>query len=138
MPEEQIGRQILQGRKLLVWSGAGTSVSAGIPADLEERGLAYRFAIIHYGNNENVVRQELGDRFRLAQLAARIGKPRIRHLIQQQGWQDFPVRPAHQAIAALAVEGFHIEIVTTNYDPLLEKALRQMGVSPQVISSPHT
>jgi hypothetical protein len=138
MPAERIGREILQGRKLLLWVGAGNSCSAGIPADSSgDGGLAHRIALIHFGNPETV-RRELGNDFRIAELAARIGKPRVRDLIRQQAWWDLQVADAHRAIAALASEGRHIEIVTTNYDPLLEKALREAGLSPEIISSAAT
>lgn len=135
MPTEKIAAEILGGRKLLLWIGAGNSHSAGIPTDQPgEGGFAYNLAVIHYGDNATV-RAELGEAFRLAELAARLGKPRIRDLIRQQGWSDLPLAPAHRAIGALAAEGFHIEIVTTNYDPLLERGLTDSGLSPEVISS---
>ena len=43
---------------------------------------------------------------------------------------------AHHAIAALAVQGFIKVIVTTNFDRLLESALRAQGLEPTVLSSP--
>lgn len=43
---------------------------------------------------------------------------------------------AHHAIAALAVQGFIKIIVTTNFDRLLESALRAQGLEPTVLSSP--
>lgn len=44
-------------------------------------------------------------------------------------------RPAHAAIAQLAVSGYIRVIVTTNFDDLLEQALRAAGVPHQVVSS---
>ena len=44
--------------------------------------------------------------------------------------------PAHIAIAALVRAGFVRVIVTTNFDRLIERALEQTGVSPQVVSRP--
>ena len=43
---------------------------------------------------------------------------------------------AHRAIARLVAGGFVRVIVTTNFDQLLETALRDAGVSPAVISTP--
>lgn len=43
---------------------------------------------------------------------------------------------AHEAIAKLVADGFIKVIVTTNFDQLLETALREIGIRPNVISSP--
>ena len=42
---------------------------------------------------------------------------------------------AHHAIARLAANGYVKVIITTNFDCLLESALREAGVEPQVIST---
>ena len=42
---------------------------------------------------------------------------------------------AHKAIAYLVREGFITLIITTNFDRLIEKALDQEGIAPEVISS---
>ena len=44
--------------------------------------------------------------------------------------------PAHKAIAQLLARGFIRVIVTTNFDRLLELALSEAGVQPNVIASP--
>ena len=43
---------------------------------------------------------------------------------------------AHHAIAALAAQGYIRVILTTNFDHLIENALREAGVEPTVLSSP--
>ena len=43
---------------------------------------------------------------------------------------------AHHAIAALVAQGFIKVIITTNFDRLMESALRDVGVEPTVLSSP--
>ena len=43
---------------------------------------------------------------------------------------------AHRAIARLVRQGFVKVIVTTNFDRLIETALQEEGVSPEVLSSP--
>lgn len=44
--------------------------------------------------------------------------------------------PAHRAIARLAAAGYFRLIITTNFDQLMETALRESGVNPVVVSSP--
>lgn len=43
--------------------------------------------------------------------------------------------PAHHAIAALVAAGFIRVIITTNFDRLMENALREAGVEPTVVAS---
>ena len=43
---------------------------------------------------------------------------------------------AHRSIAAMAADGFTRTIVTTNFDRLMESALRDAGVEPTVLSTP--
>ena len=43
---------------------------------------------------------------------------------------------AHRAIAALAAEGYIKVILTTNFDRLMENALKDAGIEPAIISSP--
>jgi NAD-dependent SIR2 family protein deacetylase len=43
---------------------------------------------------------------------------------------------AHRAIAQLAASGHIRVIVTTNFDHLMENALRDLGVAPTIISTP--
>lgn len=136
MCEEQLATTLLQGTRLLLWIGAGISAPAGIPTDSAVNGLAHELALIHYGS-EQVAGEQLGARFRLADLAACVGKRRVRDLLRQEAWQDLPPTAAHRAIAALVAEGFHIDVVTTNFDPLLEKAFREpnLAVNFDVVSS---
>jgi NAD-dependent SIR2 family protein deacetylase len=48
-----------------------------------------------------------------------------------------PIRPTegHRALAALCVAGRVRVIMTTNFDRLLERALADAGVAPQVIAT---
>lgn len=43
--------------------------------------------------------------------------------------------PAHRAIARLVADGFVRVIITTNFDRLLEEALRELGIQPTVLGS---
>lgn len=49
---------------------------------------------------------------------------------------SFGPSPAHRAIARLVARGAVRVILTTNFDRLLEQALQEIGVQPQVISRP--
>ena len=44
--------------------------------------------------------------------------------------------PAHRAVASLVQHGFIRVVVTTNFDRLMEQALEEAGIHPQVIASP--
>ena len=46
--------------------------------------------------------------------------------------------PAHRAIAAMVKAGYVRVIITTNFDRLMENALRDVGVEPTVVSSEDT
>ncbi|AZE67047.1 SIR2-like domain-containing protein [Pseudomonas synxantha] len=46
--------------------------------------------------------------------------------------------PAHRAIAAMIKAGYVRVIITTNFDRLMENALRDVGVEPTVVSSEDT
>jgi hypothetical protein len=50
---------------------------------------------------------------------------------------DLPVAPtaAHRALAQLVADGRVRVIATTNFDPLIERAIEAVGLSPQVVSS---
>lgn len=67
--------------------------------------------------------------------------PADRQQLQRQYWEGnsadarAPTK-AHRAIADLAKEGFIKVIVTTNFDRLMENALREVGVEPMILRSP--
>lgn len=54
--------------------------------------------------------------------------------IDQQEGRKLPT-PAHHAIAELVLGGYVGVIVTTNFDRLLENALRERGIEPTVVAS---
>jgi SIR2-like domain len=137
MPDvaKHIASEIIRGKKVLIWIGAGTSFTAGIPTDAADKhGIAWILALIHYGDEQAVI-QQMGMTFRLADLTLKLGKGRIRDLLLQLGWTDLTPAPAHQAIAALIVEGFHIDVVTTNFDPLLERSIELLDSKTEVVFS---
>src|SRR5271155_1229512 len=134
-----IAEQILLRRQVLLWIGAGNSFVAGIPTDgNDESGVAFRLALVHWNNDRAQITNQLGDHFRIADLAQVLGKVRIRELLIQQGWIDLTPTKSHMAIAAIVAEGFPMEVVTVNYDPLLEIAERHEGLEPAIICSQQT
>jgi len=56
---------------------------------------------------------------------------------QEEGGIKVPTE-AHKAIASLVKNKYIKVIITTNFDRLLEKALEEVGITPQVISNPDT
>jgi len=69
--------------------------------------------------------------------------PAARQALLRSFFEPLPDQPssrqptaAHRALAALCAGGFIRVIVTTNFDRLLEHALNEAGVAPQVIDSP--
>ncbi len=133
---ELVAVDLLNNRRLLLWIAAGTSVPAGIPPDSRTAGgLANQLALIHFGRQEEVDR-EMGQPFNLAELAQRITKARVRDLIIQQGWDELEGTAGHHAIAALKCEGFDVDVVTINYDPLIENGLKTLNLQPVIVCSP--
>ncbi|MEJ2794961.1 SIR2 family protein [Iodobacter sp. LRB] len=53
---------------------------------------------------------------------------------QEDGWKQ-PTK-AHRAIAQLVADGYIRVIVTTNFDRLMERALDELGIAAQVLSTP--
>ena len=67
--------------------------------------------------------------------------PADRQQLRCQLWERNPAdvrgpTKVHRAIADLAMEGFIKVIVTTNFDHLIENALREVGVEPMILRSP--
>ena len=55
---------------------------------------------------------------------------------QERETEEKQPTAAHQAIADLAAKGFVRVILTTNFDHLMETALRDKGIVPTILSSP--
>ena len=58
----------------------------------------------------------------------------IKNVIRGEGKKQ--PTAAHRAISALAAQGYVRVIITTNFDRLIENALREAGVEPTVLSTP--
>jgi hypothetical protein len=132
--------------------GSGISSSAGILTGWQVTlDLIRKVAAV-----EGVPAAEVGDRPELWWAARGRGEPRYDDLLKAVAPTDAdrqvrlreyfdPVRPdgtaveptpAHRAVARLAARGSVPVIVTTNFDRLLERALVEQGVDPQVVADP--
>ena len=131
--------------------GSGISKSAGVPTgwELTEK-LAARVATLHgedAGSNpiEWYQRWRGGDPdySKLLEILAPSPEDRqnlLREYSEPSGEDRDEGRKipsaAHRAVAGLVAKGFVRVIVTTNFDRLMEQALRDAGVDPAVIASP--
>jgi hypothetical protein len=108
-------------RKPVVWIGAGLSMGAGYPST---------------GNIVAEMNKEAGgtldttkDFFAIADdFVNDLSRGALANLLQRLFATPRPPLASHHAIAKLAKDGRLHAIVTTNYDPLIEDALRAAGV----------
>lgn len=127
--------------------GSGLSRSAGIPTGWEiTLDLIRRLAVLEGASEQPDLENWYRDKFKkkpsysemLDVLAATPSERRaILHSYIEPKPDDPARRPtkAHHAIAKLVAEGSVRVIVTTNFDRLIENALREAGVEPTVIAS---
>ncbi|MBI1843801.1 MAG: SIR2 family protein [Actinobacteria bacterium] len=131
--------------------GSGVSASAKVPTGWQVvESLICRFASLHGvdAGDDHIAwyRCRTGDDPDYPQLLTDIAPSRTarRTLLsgsftptepEQKEGLKIPTK-AHRAIAELVAKGYVKVIVTTNFDRLIETALSQVGVDPQVISSP--
>lgn len=129
-------------RKYIAFVGAGVSKDAGLPtawdlmlktagilkaaevgsesiADLEEWFLASKYSQMSYGELIGGLFSTSTEQQRFIQDTLKADKPGNAHLL----------------LAELAEKGVLRSIITTNFDDLLEQALRQKGIPVQVIST---
>jgi hypothetical protein len=135
-----------------VLAGSGMSSEAGIPTGWQVMQDLIRRVAVCEGLDEAGLHEEPA-----AWWAERVGsEPRYDQLIRGLASTDaarqailqqyfdpppevggpIPATDGHQALAALCATGRIRVILTTNFDRLLERALEEAGVAPQVISTP--
>lgn len=131
--------------------GSGVSRAAKIPTGWEiTLDLIRKLAVLHEENCEPDPERWYRDRFDkeadYSDLLDALAKTRTeRQQLLRPYWEpndqereEGVKRPtaAHKAIATLAARDFIKIIITTNFDRLLESALREQGLEPVVLSSP--
>ena len=131
--------------------GSGVSRAAKIPTGWEiTLDLIRKLAVLHGENCESDPERWYRDKFDkeadYSDLLDALAKTRAeRQQLLRPYWEpndqereEGAKQPtaAHHAIAALAAQGFVRIIITTNFDRLMESALRDQGLEPTVLSSP--
>ena len=131
--------------------GSGVSRASGIPTGWEVTlDLVRKLAALHREDPDPApdvwYREKYGKDPDYSDILEKLTKtPPARQQLLRSYWepneQEFEEgqkQPtvAHRAIAALAARGFIKIILTTNFDHLVENALRDAGIEPTVLSSP--
>lgn len=131
--------------------GSGISRPAGIPTGWEitldlVRRVALANNVPEQSDWEKWHREQTGEKPNYSTLLEKIAcsadeRRAVLHSYIEPNEQDCeegrktPTK-AHRAIAQLVREGYVRVIVTTNFDRLMENALREQGVEPTVVASP--
>ncbi|MFE1383406.1 SIR2 family protein [Streptomyces sp. NPDC058740] len=146
-----INMRSVPGGGYAVLLGAGASITAGMPSawdvqqSLIERLAAaggfteigdphtwYKATYSHEATYDGLLKQLTGSPYERQNLLRSFFEPDEED--REQGRKQ--PSAAHQAIAQLVAAG-HVRIVlTTNFDRLIETALRQVGVEPTVVAHP--
>ena len=131
--------------------GSGVSRASGIPTGWEVTlDLVRKLASLYDGkaepDPETWYREKFGKEPNYSDLLDALAKtPAERQQLLRSYWEpndqereEGAKQPtaAHRAIAELAAQGFFKVIITTNFDRLMENALRDADVVPTVLSSP--
>ncbi len=130
-------------KRFVLLAGAGISKDAGIPTawDLILKTAKYFYADDHERGDPPVDLNEWFINSKYAQLSYSelIGKLFPHSSEQREFLMNFlggkEIGESHRGIADLAKRGIIRTIITTNFDDLIESALKDVGMSPQVISS---
>ena len=131
--------------------GSGVSRASGIPTGWEVTlDLVRRLAVLQGDNPDPAPEawyyEKYGKEPDYSDLLEELAKtPAERQQLLRDYWEpneqeleEGQKQPtvAHHAIASLAAQGFIKVILTTNFDHLMENALRDAGIEPTVLSSP--
>jgi NAD-dependent SIR2 family protein deacetylase len=129
-----------------VFLGAGISKGAGVPTSweifLHSLGRLYRMEEKADPPDEAQLlawrkRKRYGDLGYTTILEALYSDASARRNYLDQFFRAKEPSAAHRSIAALCRAGLVRVIVTTNFDQLMEQALRDEGLAPDVVSSPN-
>lgn len=123
--------------------GSGVSQSAGIGTGKEItqdqiRKIAHGLEKAIEGEPEDWYQQKYGTKPTFSNLFNEVGTPEDREAALREYFTVDGAIPqpteAHQTIARMVKEGLISLIITTNFDDLLEQALRDEGIHPVVIT----
>jgi hypothetical protein len=121
VPADRSQFQLVLRRKPVLWVGAGLSIAAGYPST--------GTLIAEMNKEANGALDITRDFFEIAdQFVNDLSRGALDNLLQRLFAVPHAPTGSHQAIAQLAKGGRLRAILTTNYDPLLEDALRGAGV----------
>lgn len=125
--------------------GSGLSSAAGIPTGWQILvRLVEQTAAVHGQDADGALdwyRAEVGGEPTYSGVIAQLGltpaerHALLRHFLYGEDGTVPPPTPAHHALAGLVAGGWIRVILTTNFDPLTEGALREAGVDVSVLAS---
>jgi hypothetical protein len=118
LPAELVSR--VNDADVVFFLGAGCSMEA--PASLPSAAVLAEMLIARgFGNEGDTLEQ-------VAEECARRGSNVLSEALPKAEWRARPCNRSHRVIAQLAKEGLINEVVTTNWDTLIEHGIRRAGV----------
>ncbi len=139
--------------EFVVFLGSGVSKAAGIPSgwDVHNRMLTELYiaatqdqdplppAVQEWAENEGLASSDYSTLIERVRPSIPDRTAYLRSMFVREGDDQneevIPPTKAHQVIACLARDGRVRRIVTTNFDPLMEDALREVGIQAPVLST---
>lgn len=136
---EDIADLVFVGARFFFLLGAGASISANVPLDSPTaEGLAWKLALSELGSAEAARAKYGSTALQLPNLFPHITKRIFRDLLRKQNWQILSPTTCHNVLALIIAEGYQVEIGTINYDPLAEKAFRNLKEQIHIVAAPDT
>ena len=126
-PTADLLEKWLREERPILWVGAGTSIDAGYPSTAE-----LVQAMVKKADDpipDTLPFLEVADRF-----VESMGKSALDDLLEKLFRTPRQPKEFHHAVARLAKAGYLSALITTNYDELLEDALKQARVAHVVQS----
>jgi hypothetical protein len=122
-----IAKSVLAGSKLILFSGAGLSKSAGIPLGDELRDMVLQESLVDWSKSfPGLRREEITLEMAVSHVCKTLPLKQtsfFSHVMQLMAKAE--PSSAHFEIAGAISKGFISDLITTNWDELLEKACRQ-------------
>lgn len=130
-------------KKYILFAGAGVSKDAGIPTSwdlmLKTASLLYAVENKEIDTDVDLEKWFMESKYAAMEYSKLIGQIYPKYPDQQSFLKDYlnkkEIGEAHKGIAELARRGFIRAIVTTNFEHYIERALEEIGLERQVIST---